>query len=208
MDELKSSGKPFEISKQEVWDAWIKVKGNKGAPGVDGQSIEAFETDLKNNLYKIWNRMSSGTYFPPPVMAVEIPKPMAAGPGFSGCPLSRTGSRRPWRRPGWRPRWNRSSTRTPTGTGRDAALWTRWRHAGSAAGRTDWVIDLDVPKFFDSVPWDLIVKAVRGQHSPPARWVVLYVQRWLAAPLQQSGRHPGGAGPGNPAGFSGFTRAG
>ena len=79
MDELKASGKPFDISKQEVWDAWIKVKGNQGAPGVDGQSIEEFEKDLKNNLYKIWNRMSSGTYFPPPVMAVEISK--AHGPG-------------------------------------------------------------------------------------------------------------------------------
>ena len=64
MDELKASGKPFRISKQEVWDAWLKVKGNQGAPGVDGQSIEAFEADLKNNLYRIWNRMSSGTYFP------------------------------------------------------------------------------------------------------------------------------------------------
>ena len=60
MDELKSSGKPFQISKQEVWDAWGKVKGNKGAPGVDGQSIAAFEADLKGNLYRIWNRMSSG----------------------------------------------------------------------------------------------------------------------------------------------------
>jgi len=54
VDELKASGKPFQISKQEVWDAWLKVKGNQGAPGVDGQSIEAFEKDLKNNLYKIW----------------------------------------------------------------------------------------------------------------------------------------------------------
>ena len=79
MDELKASGKPFRISKQEVWDAWLKVKGNQGAPGVDGQSIEAFEADLKNNLYRIWNRMSSGTYFPPPVMAVEIPKPHGGG---------------------------------------------------------------------------------------------------------------------------------
>jgi RNA-directed DNA polymerase len=64
VDRQKSSGKPFHISKAEVWNAWLKVKGNQGAPGVDGQSLEAFEADLKNNLYKIWNRMSSGTYFP------------------------------------------------------------------------------------------------------------------------------------------------
>ncbi len=63
MDELKLSGKPFDISKAEVWNAWIKVKGNQGAAGVDGQSLTEFEADLKNNLYKIWNRMSSGTYF-------------------------------------------------------------------------------------------------------------------------------------------------
>ena len=66
--------KPYAISKQVVWEAYQKVKANQGAAGVDGQSIEAFETDLKNNLYKIWNRMSSGSYFPPPVRVVEIPK--------------------------------------------------------------------------------------------------------------------------------------
>ena len=66
--------KPYAISKREVWEAYQKVKANHGAAGVDGQSIEAFETDLKNNLYKIWNRMSSGSYFPPPVRLVEIPK--------------------------------------------------------------------------------------------------------------------------------------
>jgi RNA-directed DNA polymerase len=74
VDQLKSSGKPFVISKWEVWEAWEKVKANKGAPGVDGCSIEDFGADLRNNLYRIWNRMSSGSYFPPPVLAVEIPK--------------------------------------------------------------------------------------------------------------------------------------
>ena len=76
--------KPFDISKREVWEAWEKVKANKGAPGVDGCSIEEFEADLKNNLYKIWNRMSSGSYFPPPVRAVEIPKPHGGGHQNSG----------------------------------------------------------------------------------------------------------------------------
>jgi hypothetical protein len=85
-------------------DAWLKVKGNKGAPGVDGQSIGEFEKDLKGNLYKVWNRMSSGTCFPPPVLAVEVPKPHGGGPACSGCLASRTGSRRPWPPPGWRNR--------------------------------------------------------------------------------------------------------
>jgi hypothetical protein len=84
--ELKSSGKPFEISKREVWEAYERVKANKGAPGVDGCSIEEFEADLKNNLYKIWNRMSSGSYFPPPVRAVEVPKPHGGGVRVLGVP--------------------------------------------------------------------------------------------------------------------------
>ncbi len=67
MGELSSSGRPYEISKWEVWDAYRQVKANRGAPGVDGVTIDEFEADLKNNLYKIWNRMSSGSYFPPPV---------------------------------------------------------------------------------------------------------------------------------------------
>ena len=79
-------GKSFEIPKQLVWEAYKRVKANKGAAGVDGQSIEDFEEDLRNNLYKIWNRMSSGTYFPPPVRAVEIPKPHGGGTRILGVP--------------------------------------------------------------------------------------------------------------------------
>jgi retron-type reverse transcriptase len=70
-----SKAKPFSIAKSEVWQAYKKVKANQGAAGVDGQSIDEFERDLSNNLYKLWNRMSSGSYFPPPVRRVEIPKP-------------------------------------------------------------------------------------------------------------------------------------
>ena len=70
-----SKAKPFSIAKGEVWQAYKRVKANKGAAGVDGQSIEEFERDLANNLYKLWNRMSSGSYFPPPVRRVGIPKP-------------------------------------------------------------------------------------------------------------------------------------
>ncbi|MGA8458343.1 MAG: hypothetical protein WB800_23275 [Streptosporangiaceae bacterium] len=86
MSELKAPGKSFAISKQEVWEAWEKVKANKGAPGVDGCSIGDFEADLKKNLYKIWNRMSSGSYFPPPVLAVEIPKSHGGGTRVLGVP--------------------------------------------------------------------------------------------------------------------------
>ena len=86
MGELKLPGKPFEISKRAVWEAWEKVRANKGAPGVDGESVEDFEKDLQGNLYKIWNRMSSGTYFPPPVRAVEVAKAHGMGTRILGVP--------------------------------------------------------------------------------------------------------------------------
>ena len=93
-------GKPFEVTGYEVWVAWQKVKGNKGAPGVDAVSIAAFEERLEDNLYKVWNRMSAGSYFPPPVRAVEIPKPRRRHSRFWACLPWAIASRRPWPRPG------------------------------------------------------------------------------------------------------------
>ena len=86
MDMLKSQDKPFAIPKQLVWEAWRQVRANKGAPGVDGHALGDFEADLKGNLYRVWNRMSSGSYFPPPVRAVEIPKPHGGGVRVLGVP--------------------------------------------------------------------------------------------------------------------------
>jgi RNA-directed DNA polymerase len=182
MGKLKSPGKSFDISKQEVWEAYLKVKENKGAAGLDGCSIEDFEKDLKNNLYRVWNRMSSGSYFPPAVMAVEIPKPHGGGVRVLGVPtvadrIAQTVVARrleakvePIFHPdsfGYRP--GRSAL--------DAAAACRRR-----CWKSDWVIDLDVAKFFDTVPWDLVVKAVEAHTDD--RWVVLYVKRWLQAPLR------------------------
>ena len=84
-------GKPFEVTGYEVWVAWQKVRGNKGAPGVDAVSIAAFEERLEDNLYKVWNRMAAGSYFPPPVRAVEIPK---AGGGTRGLGVPTVGASR------------------------------------------------------------------------------------------------------------------
>ena len=86
MSKSGPEGKSFQIPKQLVWEAYRRVKAKKGAAGVDGQSIADFEEDLRNNLYRIWNRMSSGTYFPPPVKAVEIPKPHGGGTRILGVP--------------------------------------------------------------------------------------------------------------------------
>ena len=182
MNKLKSSGKPFEISRWEVWEAYRQVKANQGAPGGDEVTLEEFEADLKNNLYRIWNRMSSGSYFPPPVKAVEIPKPHGEGTRVLGVPtvadrIAQTVVARrleakvePIFHPdsyGYRP--NRSAL--------DAVAVCRQR-----CWKSDWIVDLDIQKFFDSVPWQLVVKAVAVHCSDP--WVLLYVQRWLAAPLQ------------------------
>jgi RNA-directed DNA polymerase len=178
----KSSQKSFEISKWAVQEAYRRVKANKGAPGVDGVSIEAFEADLKNNLYRVWNRMSSGTYFPPPVKAVEIPK---TGGGIRTLGVPTVADRvaqtvvamelekrvEPMFHPdsyGYRPK--RSAL--------DAVGVCRRR-----CWKTDWVIDLDIQKFFDTVDHELMVKAVRANTDQD--WVVLYVQRWLVAPLQR-----------------------
>jgi group II intron reverse transcriptase/maturase len=182
VDELKSSGKSFEISKWEVWGAWEKVKANKGAPGVDGCSVEEFAKDLRSNLYKIWNRMSSGSYFPPPVRAVEIPKPHGGGTRILGVPtvadrIAQTVVAA------------RLEKEVEPKFHQDSYGYRPGRSALDAVGkcrercfRTDWVVDLDIRKFFDSVSWDLIVKAVEA--NTRERWVVLYVERWLRAPLQ------------------------
>jgi RNA-directed DNA polymerase len=182
VDELKSPGKPFSISKRAVWEAYEKVKANKGAPGVDGCSIEEFEKDLRGNLYKIWNRMSSGSYFPPPVRAVEVDKPHGGGTRILGVPtvadrIAQTVAA------------GALGERVEQIFHPDSYGYRPGRSALDAVGtcrercwKTDWVIDLDIRKFFDSVPWDLIVKAVQANTDLP--WVVLYVRRWLQAPLQ------------------------
>ena len=114
--------KSFAIPKLMVWEAWRQVKANKGAPGVDGQDLDAFEADLEDNLYKIWNRMSSGTYFPPPVRAVEIPSRTATGIRMLGCRRSQTGSRRRW----WPCSWRMVRTSVPPGL-----LWLPAGQVGS-----------------------------------------------------------------------------
>jgi group II intron reverse transcriptase/maturase len=180
--EQVSPAKPFDISKQEVWQAYQKVAANKGAAGVDGVDLAEFESDLKGNLYKIWNRMSSGSYFPPPVKAVEIPKAHGAGTRMLGIPT--IGDRiaqtvvaarieavvEPKFHPdsyGYRPR---RGALDAVGKCRERC----WKY--------DWVIDLDVRKFFDTVPWDRIIAAVEANTALP--WVILYVKRWLAAPIR------------------------
>lgn len=128
-----NEAKPFNISKRLVWEAFKRVKANQGAAGVDGQSIAQFEEDLENNLYKLWNRLSSGSYFPPPVRRVEIPK-MTAGFARSAFLLYPTERRRWWSECVWNRSWNPSSTKTPMLTGRESRPSRRLELRGRGAG--------------------------------------------------------------------------
>jgi group II intron reverse transcriptase/maturase len=176
----KLPGKSFAISKAEVWQAYGVVKANKGAAGVDGVSIEVFEKDLGDNLYKIWNRMASGTYFPPAVKAVQIPK-SHGGVRTLGIPTvaDRVAQTVVAARLEVRvePIFHQDSYGyRPGRSALDAVAVCRRR-----CWAFDWAIDLDIEKFFDTVDHDLMIKAVEANTDQP--WVVLYVKRWLVAPL-------------------------
>ena len=174
-------GKPFAVTGHEVRAAWLKVRENKGAPGADEVTIAAFESGLEDNLYKVWNRMASGSYMPPPVRAVEIPK-ASGGTRVLGVPAIAD-------RVAQTVAAARIEQVTETFFHPDSYGYRprRGAHDALAVARKrcweyDWVLEFDIRKFFDSVPWDRITTAVEALRLPP--WVLLYVKRWLAAPVQ------------------------
>ena len=176
--------KSFDIDKRLLVGAWEKVRANNGAPGVDAVGIDVFQERWRDNLYKLWNRMSSGSYFPGPVRAVEIPKDHGAGVRLLGVPntvdrVAQTAAAmlleeklEPIFHPdsyGYRP--GRSAQQAVAACRR--RCWEK-----------DWVVDCDIRAFFDSVPHDLLLKAVA--HHTDERWILLYVERWLKAPVQMT----------------------
>jgi RNA-directed DNA polymerase len=180
-----SQAKSFVIPKQLVWEAYKRVKANQGAAGVDAESVEQFERKLKDNLYKIWNRMSSGTYFPPPVRTVAIPK-QDGGERMLGIPtvadrIAQTVVAlylEPLVEPQFHPdsygyRPNKSAHQA-IGAARERC----WRYG--------WVLDLDIRGFFDNLDHRLVMRAVRKYTD--CRWVLLYIERWLTAPAQLEDR--------------------
>jgi group II intron reverse transcriptase/maturase len=180
-EELVDEAKPFKIPKREVWEAFKRVKANQGAAGVDGQSIVEFEANLSGNLYKLWNRLSSGSYFPPPVRRVDIPK-ANGGTRPLGIPtvadrIAQEVARR-YLEPIVEPRFHHGSYGYRPGKSAIDAV----RAARERCWRSDWVLDLDIKAFFDSIDWELMLRAVR--HHTDCPWVLLYIERWLKAAVQ------------------------
>jgi RNA-directed DNA polymerase len=177
-----TKAKPFDIPKREVWEAFKKVKANQGTAGVDGQSVAEFEARLGDNLYKLWNRLSSGSYFPAPVRRVDIPK-ASGGTRPLGIPTvaDRVAQEvvRRYLEPRLEPLFHADSYGYRPGRSAIDAVRTARRRCW----RNAWVLDIDIKGFFDSIDHDLLLRALRRHADAP--WVLLYVERWLRAPMQR-----------------------
>ena len=173
--------KPFDISAEIVREAFYRVKENKGAAGVDGQTVEDFEENLERNLYKVWNRMSSGTYIPPAVRAVEIPK-IDGGVRTLGVPTvaDRVAQMvvKLYLEPEVEPRFHEDSYGYRPGKSALQAV----SRAQQSCWKQAWVVDLDIRAFFDTLDHSLVLRAVRKHTNE--KWILLYIERWLKAPLQ------------------------
>jgi len=178
---MDTTNKPFMIEKRRVYEAYKAVKSNGGAAGVDGQTIEQFEADLKANLYKIWNRMSSGSYFPPPVRAVAIPK-KSGGQRILGVPTVADRVAQMVVKLVIEPDLDAvfladSYGYRPGKSALDAVGVTRQR-----CWEYDWVLEFDIKGLFDNIDHTLLLRAVRKHVTCP--WARLYIERWLAAPMR------------------------
>jgi group II intron reverse transcriptase/maturase len=177
------TAKPYDIPKRDVWEAYKRVKANRGGAGVDSQSIADFEENLSKNLYKVWNRLSSGSYFPPAVRGVEIPK-AKGGVRLLGIPT--VGDRiaqmvvKRYLEPILDPQFREDSYGYRPGKSAKDALGV----ARQRCWQYDWVVDLDIKAFFDTIDHRLLMRAVR-KHTTCA-WVLRYIERWLKAPMQMS----------------------
>jgi len=172
--------KPFEISKKVVWEAWKRVKANHGAAGVDEESIADFEKGLKDNLYTIWNRMSSGCYFPPAVRTVGIPKKdkrvrLLGIPTVSDRVAQMVAKM--YLEPVLEPNFHQDSYGYRPGKSAIQAVEVTRRRCW----KYDWVLEFDIKGLFDNMDWDLLMRAVR-KHTD-CKWMLLYIERWLKAPF-------------------------
>jgi group II intron reverse transcriptase/maturase len=178
---MRTTGKPFSIDKKRVYEAYKAVKSNAGSAGVDGQTIEQFEADLQNNLYKLWNRMSSGSYFPPPVRAVSIPK-KTGGQRILGVPTVADRVAQMVVKQHIEPELDPVFLADSYGyrlrkSALDAVGVTRQR-----CWKYDWVQEFDIKGLFDNIDHELLLRAVRKHVT--CRWALLYIERWLTAPME------------------------
>ena len=176
-----SETKPFSISKRVVWDAYKRVKANKGAAGIDDESIADFEINLKGNLYKIWNRMSSGSYIPPPVRVVEIAK-KDGGQRKLGVPTVSDRIAQMVAKLYFEPQVDKYFHPDSYGYRLGKSAIEAIATARQRCWRFNWVLDLDIKAFFDEIDHKLLMRAVR-KHTD-CRWLLLYIERWLKAPAQ------------------------
>lgn len=181
--DVENKTKPFDIPKSLVLEAYHRVKQNQGGAGVDQQSLDEFDKDWENHLYKIWNRMSSGSYFPPPVKVVEIPKDNGKTRTLGIPTVSDRIAQMVVKmclevvlEPIFHPD---SYGYRPGKSALDAVKQARDR-----CWEYNWVLDLDIQGFFDHIDHDLLMKAVR--HHTKTKWIVMYIERWLKAPAQLS----------------------
>jgi RNA-directed DNA polymerase len=178
---MRTTDKPFKITKKQVYEAYRAVKSNQGAAGVDKESIEQFEANLKGNLYKLWNRMSSGSYFPPPVRAVSIPK-KSGGERILGVPtvadrVAQTVVKQ-LIEPDLDPIFLADSYGyRPGKSALDAIGVTRER-----CWKYNWVLEFDIKGLFDNIDHELLLRAVRKHVK--CIWALLYIERWLKAPME------------------------
>lgn len=182
-EEIIDKTKPFTIQKWQVASAFKLVKANAGSAGVDQQTLLDFERNLKDNLYKLWNRLSSGSYFPPPVKAVAIPK-KTGGERVLGIPTVSDRIAQMVIKLEFEPKVEPhfladSYGYRPNKSALDAVGVTRQR-----CWRYDWVLEFDIKGLFDNIPHDLLLKAVDKHTDIP--WVRLYIERWLTAPIQMT----------------------
>ncbi|MGH8234895.1 MAG: reverse transcriptase domain-containing protein [Rhodanobacteraceae bacterium] len=198
--------KPFRIAKREVWQAYKAVKANRGAAGVDGQSLAKFEQDLSKNLYRIWNRMASGSYFPPPVRRVEIPKGDSGAMRALGIPTVADRIAQMVVKRCLEPILELVFDRDSYGYRPGKSALDALSVARRRCWERDWVLDLDVKSFFDEVDWGLLMKAVR--HHTDCGWVLLYLQRWVGGARPACGWDLGATHPGHAAGQCGQPGAG
>lgn len=175
------SAKSIPITKRQVWEAYKRVKANRGAAGVDGQTIEQFDEDVSNNLYKLWNRMASGSYMPRAVRRVEIPKP-DGGSRPLGIPTVADRIAQTVVKQHLEPRLEEHFHEDSYGYRPGKSARQALERARRRCWDYPWVVDLDIKGFFDTIDHALLTRALQKHTSE--RWVLLFVRRWLQAPVE------------------------